>query len=390
MLRKSLKYFLLLFLFSCRNSETKTDVDFLRLSQDTSIRYAKRFAIAYDKHFTLVYLFGNRNNFDTTKVFLLYRDTLSVKNLPQKITAIKIPCTKIAALSSIYANMLNDLGALENLAAIDNADYIINQDIAKKIESKKIIELQKSPNIDIEQTVALQPDIIFTFGMGNPEKDLEPKLAQTKIPVAMSVDHLEESPLARAEWIKFFATFVDKDFQADSIFNEVEKNYMYLKSLATQAETKPSVFSEIKYGDVWYLPGGKSFMAQLLNDASANYVWKNDSSTGSLPLSFEQVYSQAKDADFWLNLPLIKTKKELLSYESRYSEFSAFKKGNLYNNTKTTNSKGYSTYWETGMIYPDRILNDLIFIFHPELRTQLKNDLYYYKQINWLCNLVTA
>src|SRR5690606_5534333 len=104
---------------------------------------------------------------------------------------------------------------------------------------------------------------------------------------------------------------------------------------------KPSVFSEIKYGDVWYLPGGKSFMAQLLNDASADYIWKSDSSAGSLPLSFEQVYSKAKDADFWLNLPLIKTKKELLSYENRYSEFKAFKDGKLYNNTKTTNDKGY-------------------------------------------------
>lgn len=376
-----LKYFFFLFLLSCKEPGTKTDFDVANLKQDTTIRYAKRFAVARHEDFTLVYLFGNRNNHDTTSVFLLYKNVLPKKKLSEKVTAVKIPCKKIVALSSIYANMLNDLGALENIAAIDNADYIINPDIVKKIETKQMIELQKSPNVDIEQTIALQPDIIFSFGMGNPEKDVEPKLLQTKIPIAISVDHLETSPLARAEWLKFFAAFADKQEKADSIFNETEKNYIRLKNLALQATSKPAVFSEIKYGDAWYVPGGKSFMAQLFHDASANYLWKNDSSAGSLPLSFEQVYSQAKDADFWLNLPLIKTKKELLSYESRYSEFVAFKKGNLYNNTKTTNSKGYSTYWETGMIYPDRILSDLIFIFHPELRTQLKNDLYYYKQI---------
>ncbi|MBX3163296.1 MAG: ABC transporter substrate-binding protein [Bacteroidetes bacterium] len=372
-----------LFFFSCKNPETKTDFNFSDFKRDTSIRYAKRFAIARNADIALVYLFGNKTNFDTTSVFLLYKDTTLVqKNLPKKITAVKIPCTKIAALSSIYANMLNDLGMLENLAAIDNMDYIINPDIIKKFEAKQLLELQKSPNIELEQTIALQPDIIFSFGMGNPEKDIEPKLAQTKIPVAMSVDHLEENPLARAEWIKFFAAFVDKYFQADSIFKATEKNYLELKTLASQAQTQPTVFSEIKYGDVWYLPGGKSYMAQLLNDASANYIWKNDSSAGSLPLSFEQVYVKAKNADFWLNQAMIKTKQELLDYESRYSEFAAFKKGNLYNNIKTTNNKGYSTYWETGMIYPDRILSDFIFIFHPELKSRLKNDLYYYKQLN--------
>jgi len=377
-----LKYFFFLFLLSCQNSETKTDFDFSTLKQDITIRYAKRFAIAHHEDFTLVYLFGNRNNHDTTNIFLLYKNVLPIKNLPKKATAVKIPCKKIAALSSIYANMLHDLGALENIVAIDNVDYIINPNIIKKFESKQIIELQKSPNVDLEQTIALQPNIIFSFGMGNPEKDVDPKVIQTKIPLAMSVDHLEVSPLARSEWLKFFSVFVDKQEKADSIFNETEKNYLHLKNLAAQAQTKPSVFSEIKYGDVWYLPGGKSFMAQWLNDASADDIWKSDSSAGSLPLSFEQVYSKAKDADFWLNLPLIKTKKELLSYENRYSEFKAFKNGKLYNNTKTTNDKGYSTYWETGMIYPDRILSDLIFIFHPELRAQLKNDLYYYKQIN--------
>ena len=90
---------------------------------------------------------------------------------------------------------------------------------------------------------------------------------------------------------------------------------------------------------------------------------------------------RAKDAECWINLSLAKTKKQLLSYDTRYAEFKAFKTGNIYNNTKTTNKKGYSTYWETGIIYPDRILNDLLLIFHPELKDKIKNELYYYEQL---------
>ena len=166
------------------------------------------------------------------------------------------------------------------------------------ITSVNLKELAKTPQIDLEQTVVLHPDIIFTFGMGEADKDTDKKLVQTKIPVAISVDHLEESPLARAEWIKFFAAFVNKKREADSIFKEVEKNYIDLKATAQKTGSKPTVFNEIKYGDSWYMPGGKSYVAQLLNDAGSTYLWKDDPKFGSLPLSFEQVYAKAKNRRF--------------------------------------------------------------------------------------------
>jgi len=373
----------MLFLYACKTENKNSESVFAGLKSDTTIRHARRFAIASNAHVTAVYLFGNRHNFDTTSTFLIYKDSLvhSMKTA-KNVFELQMPCKNIAALSSIYASMLCDLDYIEGLAAIDNIDYINNPAIINKFNAGKLKELAKGPQPDLEQTIKLNPDVVFTFGMGEPGTDINPKLALAKIPVAVSVDHLEKTPLARAEWIKFFAAFIGKNKMADSVFSAVEKNYTALKALTESAKTKPTVFNEIKYGDVWYMPGGKSYVAQLLNDAGATYVWKNDTSAGSLQLSFEQVYAQAKEADYWINLSLVNNKAELLSYESRYAEFKAFKKGNLYNNNKVANSKGYSTYWETGMIYPDRILSDMILIFHPELAPQLKNDLYYYKQIN--------
>lgn len=370
-----------LIFISCGTSTKKSAIAFSDLKKDTTIKYAKRFSIARNKDLTVVYLFGNRSNFDTTATYVIYKDSSSITNVSKNATLVRSPCKNIAALSSIYASMLFELGLLNSIAAIDNADYINNKEIISKCNNKQILELAKGINIDVEQTIKLNPNIIFTFGMGDPKKDIDPKLHLTKIPVAISLDHTEETPLARAEWIKFFAAFVDKKELADSIFKTVEKNYNELKLITSKAKNKPSVFNEIKYSDSWYMPGGKSYVAQLLNDAGTNYLWKEDPNSGSIPLSFEQVYAKAKDADFWINQSMLKTKKEILSFDPRYAEFNAFKKGNVYNNTKTTNSKGYTTYWETGMIYPDRVLSDLIQIFHPELKQQIKNDLYYYEQL---------
>lgn len=384
MLLKTTKYFLgilCIVICGCTNFIEQTETLLPGLKTDSTLKYAKRFSIAQNENFTIVYLFGNKSNFDTTATYLIYKDSSNLKNTPNKCVLVKSPCKKIAALSSIYANMFCELGLINNLIAIDNLDYINNPEIISKCNSKQIKEIAKGLQIDLEQTVKLNPDVIFTFGMGDPKKDINPKLQLTKIPVAISLDHLEETPLARAEWIKFFAAFVNKKELADSIFKTVEQNYNTLKLIASKSEKKPTVFNEIKYSDSWYMPGGKSYVSKLLNDAGANYLWKEDGNYGSLPLSFEQVYAKAKDADYWINVSTLKTKKDLLAFDTRYAEFNAFKKGTIFNNTKTTNAKGYSNYWETGMIYPDRILNDLLLIFHPELKDKIKNELYYYEQL---------
>ncbi len=367
--------------FSCgdghRNSEQVSKVN----SGEQTGRYAKRFLIEHRSNAVVVHLFGNRNNItDTTSSFVLRKDSASLNGYPGHYIALKIPCHNIAALSSIYASMFCELGHMTSIAAVDNMDYVIHPGLRAIHAHTPLKELAKGPQIDLEQTVALHPDIVFTYGMGHGEEVSE-KLLSTGIPIAVSVDHLEETPLARAEWIRFFAAFVDKERQADSIFAEVKNNYQRLALSVANPTEKPTVFSEVKFGDVWYIPGGKSYVARLLADAGADYLWSSDNNSGSLPLSFEQVYAKAVNADYWINLSMVTSKKELLGHDARYSQFNAFKKDNLYNNNLITNEKGYSIYWETGMYHPERILSDLIQIFHPQSREGLKNDLYYYQQI---------
>jgi iron complex transport system substrate-binding protein len=374
--------FLAAVLFGCNPSspEKKEKEDFLSgLKKDEGIRYAKRFSIAKNEHCTVLYLFGNLNLTDTSAIFV-FPDSAITKS-SSRVTIIPHPGKRIASLSSVYTTMLCELGAGDKIVAIDNIDYYTNTFIQKKFAANELVELSKGPQPDIEKALSLQPDAILTFGMGEAGKSWEEKIMLAGIPLLITLDHLEETPLARSEWIKCISLFVDKRNKADSIFNAIEKNYDELKKLASGAKEHPKVFSEIKYGEIWYEPGGKSFAATLMKDAGADYIWKSDGHSGSLHLSFEEVLRQAGDADFWLNQSLVKSREELQSLEPRYTEFKAFKTGNLYNNIKNTNTKGYSDYWETGILYPNRILSDLVQIFHPELKTQVKNDLYYYKKL---------
>ncbi len=329
------------------------------------LSYAKRFTIKTSADFTVLELHGNKNDSAITASFVLYKH--QKPNYTKEAYYIKTPITRVASMSSIYTTMIAQLKCEDKIVAIDNVDYYNNTFIQEQVKKGFIIELSKGPQIDIEKTIALQPDLFLTFGMGSPKDDVDKKLVQSSMPIAVSIDHLEETPLARAEWIKFFAYFFNKESLADSLFQITEKKYKDLKTLAQSSTHKPSVLTEIKYGDAWYIPAGRSFIAHLIEDAGGDYFWKEDSKTGSSAQSFETVYAKAKDCDIWINLYNLNSKKELLSYDERYDLFKACKNNQLYNNNKTQNTLGYSNYWETGITNPDEVLADLIAIFSPTL-----------------------
>ena len=62
----------------------------------------------------------------------------------------------------------------------------------------------------------------------------------------------------------------------------------------------------------------------------------------------------------------------------RYKLFNALKTGRVYNNNVNTGRYG-NPYWEEGILYPDRVLSDLIKIFHPEAENT--NPFYFYKKL---------
>lgn len=350
------------------------------LIPDSTIKYAQLFLISKGSGFKVVHLLGKANSPDTTANFIIY-DSIKPKVFLNNAHFIKSPAKRIISLSSIYSSMLTELGCGKNIVAIENADYYNNPIIINEVNNGKIAQVQKNPEIDKEAVIKLTPDIIFAFGMGKSSGDFDSKLTQNGIPVLMSLDHLEKLPLARAEWIKVFAAFVNKSSMADSLFAQTEKSYLELKKIASSYTNQPTVLTELKYGDTWYVPGGRSFMARLINDAHANYIWRDDTLSGSLTLSFEEVYKKAKNADFWLNVSMCNNKKQIVAQDYRYADFLAYKKSKIYNNNLNSNSLNYSTYWETGIMYPNRILSDLISIFHAANNDSAVIKMNYYKRI---------
>lgn len=289
------------------------------------------------------------------------------------------PLRKVVTFSTTYIPQIAAIGEANSIVGVDNAAYVSDPEVRARIEAGATVETTRNWAPNIELLISLAPDAIFTYGMGN-EWDQHPKLAEAGLPVVISGDWNETDPLARAEWIKFISAFYDKEGLASAYFDKVAKEYERVRSLAAKAKERPTVLVNGPFQGGWTVAGGKSYMARFLADAGASYLWADDASTGGLGLSIEAVYERALKADFWINPSIaVNARGDIVALDSRFASLPAVVAGRVWNNNLRMSPGGGSDYFESAILNPDKVLTDLVKIFHPELLAD--KSFTYYKNV---------
>ena len=333
----------------------------------STVTYSSGFTIEYFDHYKLITVLSPFAGAETTETYVLVQCGTPLPEGFADATIVETPIDSFVSLSTSYLPYLAELDLVDSLVAVDNADFVSTEAIRAKAAAGELVQVGSGAEINVEQVIDLEPDLVMAFASGLAEFDAHPKLREAGINVALNADFLDTNPLGRTEWVKFIAAFYNLEATANSWFSNVEAEYVALTELAATADEQPTVFVNSPFEGTWYMSGGESFAAQLLEDAGANYLWSDDPSTGALFLDFETVFDEASEADYWLNVGFFNTLADLENSDSRYAEFAAFKNGRVYNNDARTNEFGGNDYFEGGVANPHLLLADLIKIFHPEL-----------------------
>lgn len=325
------------------------------------MEYAGRIRIDSSEHYILVRV---QNPWDTARILHTYvlvgRETELPEGLPEG-TLVRTPVEKALVYSSVHCGLLSELRAIDRIGGICDLQYIEIPEIQNRCASGRMVDAGNTMNPDIEKIIDFHPDAILLSPFEN--SGGYGRIEKLGIPVIECADYMETSPLGRSEWMRFFGLLFGKRRQADSLFTAVRADYLQLCDLVKSVNQRPTVISELKSGSAWYVPGGKSTTGRLYQDAGATYMWAEDEHSGSIPLSFETVFDRGQDADFWLfkyNRQQDKTLTELKSDYASYAGFRAFQTGQVYG----CNSGQVPFYTETPF-HPERLLEDLIRIFHP-------------------------
>ena len=276
--------------------------------------------------------------------------------------------------SSVFSSAIDELGAFNNIGSVVDSQFFTDKKIIKAIKIGQINDFGNSSAIAEEKLIVNKPSAAIVSVYDG--LDIS-SLARHNIPIVYMADNLEADPLGRAEWIKFLAYLVGKPEVGDSIFSSVEKDYKNLKkSVISSGSSSPKVMVENMYQGIWYVPGGKSYAAKLIEDAGGDYIWKDNTDFGSLSLSMEDVIKRASNADVWIMRLFGEelTAESLKSKDERYMNFAPVKKDNVwYSNTEV------SGIFDEFPYHPERLLKDYIYIFNPGLNKDNYSPRYFKK-----------
>ncbi len=290
-------------------------------------------------------------------------------------TLVRVPLQRSVVFTSVHAALLQQLGASSQVAGVADLKYMKVPYVREGVARGTIEDCGDGMSPVIEKIIDAEADAILLSPFEN--SGGYGRLEDINIPLIECAEYMEQSPLARAEWIRFYGLLYDRQRQADSIFAIVDSNYGLLKKVATTSRINPTVLMDKQTGSVWYVPGGRSTIGRMLQDARCNYPYAADEHSGSLALPFESVLEKCGEADVWLfrydsEQPM--TRARLMTEQPGYQQLRPVKTGRLYGCNVMT-----SMFYEESPFRPDYLLQDFIQILHPDIPNLL--PLRYYQKV---------
>lgn len=366
---------LVVFIAGCKKNDASAEA---KTSTKNSVKYAEGLSIAKYDGYSIVRVSNPWPKANQVFTYILKEKNGLVPDSLKQFETISVPVQKIIVTSTTHIPSLEMLGVENSLVGFPNLDYISSEKMRALIDAGKVRELGSNQALNTEITIDLQPDVIVGHGIDNNNPIFE-NLQKSGLKTMFNGDWNEQTPLGKAEWIKFFGALYGKEKQADAIFTTIEKDYHQALDMAKKATAKPTVLAGAMYENQWYLPQGNSWGALLVKDGGGNYLWSDTQGTGSLSLPFETVLEKAKTAEFWIGPAQFTSLSEMEKANPHYTQFDAFKNKKVYSFSIKKGKTGGVVYYELSSNRPDLVLKDVLKILHPELLPEY--ELFFFEKL---------
>ena len=310
---------------------------------------------------------------DVERMLLIDRDG-TFNTSGTDIQRIDHDAKRIICMSSSYVAMLSTIGKQEAIAGVSGINFISDKYVVAN--SDKIGDVGYDNNINYEMVVALNPDLVLLYGVMG-ASGMESKLRELGIPYLYLGEYVESSPLGKAEWMVAVGEITGARDKAEGIFSTISEQYTALATeVSLAAKERKQVMLNTPYRDSWFIPSEQNYIARIIRDAGGEPFTIAGTGNSSQPIDIEQAYIWASEADVWLNVGACNSLEELIRQNPKFADVKAVREKRVYNNNARQTTQGGSDFWESGVVRPDVILQDLVTILQDN-----DKELYYYKQL---------
>jgi iron complex transport system substrate-binding protein len=344
------------------------------------VLYARGFALQTDGYNVLVTIRNPWQNARNVEYFYFLSDTADKSRiLDENHSIIKTPVRKVVCLSTTHIGFISFLHETNSVIGISGRNLVANEELQAMILTNDLPDVGYDENLNFELILNLKPDVVLAYGVSGTVTNTVRKLNELGIPAILIAEYLEEEPLAKMEWIKVFGALFNLESIATLKFDSVAIKYKQLSALTANLTSKPSVLLGLPWRGTWYVSGGESYVAKLISDAGGKYIFSDYTFKDSRPVALEKIFERALGADFWLNSGDAGSLADIFRVDERFINLTSVKQNRVYNNNNKIMPPGGNAFFESGVVEPEIILSDLIYILHPQLLPS--HQLKYYKKL---------
>jgi len=332
---------LMLSLCGCGTADApaKTDGQTVSVSWDELV-FDRTMPLRYAQQFTVEYAGESykRITINNDRVYLLVAEGAAVpEGVPVGVTVLHQPLDQIylvAAAAMDYFDKLDAVGCI-TLSGKKQSDWYI-QRAKDAMDSGALVYAGKYSEPDYELILSQGCDLAVENTMIYHSPAVLEQLERLGIPVLVETSSYETQPMGRMEWIKLYAALLDKEDEAEALFNE--KMDSVADVLEQQPTGKTVAFFYITSSGAVNVRKSTDYVAKCVAIAGGDYVSfdesAEDNAQSTVNIQMESFYHGAVDADVLIyNSTIegeIRTMDELIAKCPLLAQFKAVQQGNVW------------------------------------------------------------
>ena len=294
--------------------------------------YAENFSVDYyEGGFKLL------ETMDGTQILVVPEDKEIPQNVDEDTIVLKQPVQNMYLVSSAVMDIFSKLDAIDTLRfSSQTEDNWYVDDAKQAMEDGSLIYAGKYNKPDYELIVSEGCSLAIENSMIFHSPEVMEMLESFDIPVMVEYSSYESHPMGRVEWIKFFGALVDKEDEAQRIFDE---QIDILDSVAANENTGKTVaFFYITSNGLVQVRQSNDYIPKMIELAGGRYIFDNlgdpESKRSTMNMQVEEFYDGAKDADYIIYNSTIdgglSSVDELIDKCPVLADFKAVKDGNVW------------------------------------------------------------
>ena len=313
------------------------------------LAYATQFSVDYYEGGYKLACMG-----DGARYLLVPEGAQVPEGIDDDIMVIQQPVSDIYLVASDTMCLFDALDSLDaiSVSGLQAKDWYVDGAV-KAMEAGDIVYGGKYSTPDYDVILSSGCKLAIESTMINHTPEVKDKLEELGVQVLIEQSSYESSPLGRTEWIKFYGAMLDKEDEAQALFDE---QVQQVKAVEGQDTGKTVAFFYINSNGNAITRASGDYISKMLEAAGGSNIFTDlDSGTGnsSVTLEMERFYVTAKDADVIIYNGTIdggiQSVDELVAKNELLGNFKAVQEGNVY----CTEQNMYQQMMQTGYIIAD-------------------------------------